>query len=443
MFEKTRLPLFTNVFDTVAIVRGKLLNINGEAVDTTANLATTDFIEIPPNATVRMADFSGYVHSSSPVLCLYDKSKAYVGRAAFSVFQNSDYYVKNAVYNSDGNIEEFTVVRPSAGGFIRICTHTDVVGETPVLTINEEIAYDERYAVTLNRNVRLDYSQVVNTPKKNGWNILPTEHIAIAYSQIDGTPINTVAHFTNAATNYGYNALKCDVRPTSDGELICCHDAGFTFDGSGFITTYDSANQTLIHDVTAETCLGYSFKTGEHPCVVGEYLKICRKYGKVAFITIRDEYMDVVIPKLLEELKIHNMMYSTIINCMTYNSLVTWRTLDKDVMVNYTLGYKVAVDKTAIDKAVALGYSSLCAFSLTSSQVDPVESCDFEYARECGVRVGQAIAYAEGSPEKCFDIGYDFCQIGFPWHPLENGITEDDVSSMIESAIGSAIGGAY
>ena len=266
---------------------------------------------------------------------------------------------------------------------------------------------------------------------------MPTEHIGICYSGINRKPINTAEHFTDAATNFGYNALKCDVRPTSDGELVCCHDAGFTFDGNGYITAYDSSNQTLIHNVTAATCLGYSFKTGEHPCLVGDYLKICRTYGKVAFITIRNEYMDVVIPKLLEELKKHNMMYSSIINCMTYESLVTWRTLDKDVMINYTLSYENTIDKAAIDKEVSLGYCSLCGFSLNSSQLEPTAECDFEYARECGIRVGQAIAYKEGSPEKCFEMGYDFCQIGIPWKPVESidVYTKTEINTMLGSYV--------
>jgi hypothetical protein len=285
--------------------------------------------------------------------------------------QNASYWFGALVYDEDNNIAEFNVNATSKVRYIRICTHTTVIGNNPVLTINEEIEYEERYGYLLNPKIRVEHSQILNAPQKNGWSILPTEHIGICYSGINRKPINTAEHFTDAATNFGYNALKCDVRPTSDGELVCCHDAGFTFDSNGYITTYDSSNQTLIHNVTAATCLGYSFKTGEHPCLVGDFLKICRTYGKVAFITIRNEYMDVVIPKLLEELKAHNMMYSSIINCMTYESLVTWRTIDRDVMINYTLNYDIPIDKAAIDRAVSLGYCSLCGFALNSSQLEP------------------------------------------------------------------------
>ena len=154
--------------------------------------------------------------------------------------------------------------------------------------------------------------------------------------------------------------------------------------------------------------------------------------------------MDIVIPKLLEELRIHNMTYSTIINCMTYESLVQWRQQDQTVMINYTLNSGVAIDQEQIDRAIGLGYCSLCGFGLNSSALEPTNTCDFEYARENGIRLLQAIAYQEGSAEACYALGYDGCQIAYPWGSATNGgISVDDVQTMIDNAISAAIGGAY
>lgn len=251
--------------------------------------------------------------------------------------------------------------------------------------------------------------------KKHGWNILPHERIHIAYSTIGRKPINTVAHFTDAAAHFGFNAIKADLRPTCDGELVCCHDAGFTFDADGYLAAYDPKNQIKIHDVTAADCLGYAFRSGEHPCLVGDYLKVCRQYGKVAFVTIRDEYMDVVIPKLLQELRKHNMLYSTIINCMTYESLVLWRQLDDQVMINYTMELMEPIDRKIIDRAVSLGYCSVCGFGMLGDVQTPGTVCDFDYAREKGIRLFQAIAARKESAELCYEMGYDGCQIACPW----------------------------
>lgn len=447
VFEYTSNPMFTNVFDTVGIEYGKMLESDGTVSDTGTTLCITDFIPISAGQIVRVnEDFALYCVSGSntPKVVVYDSAYAKLTHVNNTGMVTGGYYIELLEKNADGHIISFRVNKPSTAAYIRICNNANTVGKNPVLTIDEEISYEMGYGEKLNPKVKVDFSQVINAPQKNCWSILPYERLNFAYSSIGRKPINTIEHFTDAATNFGYNGLKCDVRPTSDGELVCCHDAGFTFDGNGYITTYDSANQTKIHDVTAATCLGYSFKTGEHPCLVGDYLDVCRKYGKVAFITIRNEYMDVVIPKLLAELKAHNMTYSTIINCMTYESLVQWRAQDQAVMINYTLSFGVAIDQTQIDRAIGLGYCSLAGFSLSSADVNPSASCDFEYARANGIRLLQAIAYKEGSPEACYAMGYDGCMIGIPWGtPAGGGISEESVQTMIDTAIGGAIGGSY
>lgn len=446
VFELTINPMFTNVFDTVGIEYGKLINIENSTVeDTDANLATTGYIPVSAGSIVRVNDDFLISNVGTPSFILYDANKSPLQALRTSSIGDGSWYVERVEYEANGYIRAFKINKPTASAFIRIANDSRLIGKNPVLTVDEEIVYEEGYGQKLNEKVKVDFSQVINAPQKNCWSILPYERLNICYSGINRKPINTVEHFTDAATNFGYNALKCDVRPTSDGELVCCHDAGFTFDSDGYITTYDSANSTVIHDVTAATCLGYSFKTGEHPCLVGDYLDVCRTHGKVAFITIRNEYMDVVIPKLLEELKVHNMTYSTIINCMTYESLVQWREHDTNVMINYTLNFGVAIDQAQIDRAVGLGYCSLCGFGLTSSALEPNHTCDFEYARQNGIRLLQAIAYKEGSPEACYAMGYDGCQIGIPWNPKSSGggITEAEVDSKISAAIGGAIGGSY
>ena len=447
VFAYTENPAFTNLFDTVEIEYGKLINITDKTIeDTTANLATTGFIPVNANSIIRVNDDFLIAKSGTPAFMLYDANKNAVQALRTSSIVAGAYYVELVASDANGYITAFKIKKPSSTAYIRIANDSRLIGENPVLTVDEEITYEMGYGEKLNSKVKVDFSQIINSPQKNCWSILPYERLNIAYSSIGRKPINTVEHFTDAATNFGYNALKCDVRPTSDGELVCCHDAGFTFNASGKITTYDSSNQTKIHDVTAATCLGYSFPTGEHPCLVGDYLDVCRKYGKVAFITIRNEYMDVVIPKLLEELKAHNMTYATIISCMTYNSLVTWRTYDKSVMINYTLNAGVAIDQSEIDRAIGLGYCSLCGFGLTSSATTPNHDCDFEYARANGIRLLQAIAYKEGSPEACYAMGYDGCQIAYAWNPVAVSVdayTKAETENLIATAIGGAIGGSY
>lgn len=417
-------PQFTNMLEADGLTTKIRLDVStGETLSSDAwtYISTTGYIPCKHGDVIRVNDdFQLDTSGGYYVFVLYDKDKNYkTGANLKSIISNTN---AEPILNNAGHLVQFKLCWTGSTAYIRISNHNKIMGTNPVLTVNEEIKYVAGYGTMLNSALKIRQRQIVDAPARNGWSILPYEHIAVAYSSIGRKPINTVEHFTDAAENFGYNALKCDLQPTSDGELVCCHDEGFTFNADGYITTYDSNNQTLIHDVTAAACLGYSFRTGEHPCLVGDYLNVCRKYGKVSFITIRSDYMDVVIPKLLAELKKHNMMYSTIINSMDYNSLVEWRKRDQTVMINYTMYHKLDLTESYIDRAVELGYCSMCNFSLTTTSDRPLNTAALEYAAENGIRVGEAIAYVEGAAEWCFDNGYDLCHIAYPYKP-KDGVT--------------------
>lgn len=281
--------------------------------------------------------------------------------------------------------------------------------------------------------------------RKSGTSILPTEHLLCAYSSIGAYPINTVEHFRDAASRYRFNAVKCDVRPTADGRLICCHDAGFTLDGNGRIIAYDRENAVAICSLTAADCLSLEHAAGydrlgyyPHPCLVEDMLRICRDNGKVAFVTIRDEYMDVVIPTLLQALRRCYMTEATIINSMTLESLQLWRGYDRSIMLNYTLRRDAAVTAAAIDAAAELGNCSVCAFGYRPDSTEPQNACDFAYAHQKNIRLFQAICSCEGSVEAALRAGYDGAQISYPYgrspvsriEALENRM--NDLSSNIK-----------
>lgn len=422
VFDYTAQENFTNVIKDKTFVVGKgLVGSTGDFGDIGSpnGSACEDYIPVSSGDIIRMKDICLRLGKSTPKIVLYDANYNYIFEITPS--KTPGYYFDVLETDENGNLTSVVLKKPSTIAYMRIAVWTDDIGKNPIVTINEEITFEMGYGNKLNSKIKVDQSQILNAPQKNCWSILPNEHLNIAYSQIlRRKPINTVEHFVDMCENFNFNVLKTDVEPTSDGELVCCHDKGFTFDDNGNVTIYNAENSTLIHDVTAEMCISYTHPTGEHVCLVGDYLRVCRKYGKVAFITIRERYMDVVIPKLINELKKHDMLYSTIINSMTYNSLVEWRNRDTSVMINYTLNSGQNITQETIDKVVELGYCSHCGFGFNGTTSTPNMECDFEYAREKGVRLLQAIAYVKGSVENAYDLGYDGCQIAYEWNPIEN-----------------------
>ena len=175
------------------------------------------------------------------------------------------------------------------------------------------------------------------------------------------TLINTAEHFNYCGQKSYYTSLKCDIRPTKDGGLILCHDAGFTLDNNKRIINYNpkSKNTVLIHNLTTKQCLALQHKStfDGKVCKVTDletFLKICKKYNKYPFITVRDEYIDVIVPKVLNLLEKYDLKDKSIINSFTYNTLKAFRNKDKNIMLSYVISSydsKIGFKKAHVDDA--------------------------------------------------------------------------------------------
>lgn len=146
----------------------------------------------------------------------------------------------------------------------------------------------------------------------------------IAYSALKDTqcPPNTVELYKKACT-LGFNALKGDVRPTLDGNLVMCHDGGFTLNEQGRIVGYDSNNCVLISEMTTEEVQALEYEDWHeelgyyaHPATFEQFVQVCKENGEICHPTLRDGNVEVVIKKTLEVLKKYGMESQTIVNSM-------------------------------------------------------------------------------------------------------------------------------
>lgn len=212
----------------------------------------------------------------------------------------------------------------------------------------------------------------------------------IAYSTIGLAPINTREHYLTAA-HLGFPSLKGDVRPTKDGGVIMCHDSFFTFDEEGNILPPNRADCTQILDLTTDDILSRVHKNGAdrlghaaRVCTMEEYIAICRDTDTICYPTVRDERLDVVLPELFRLLRKYSMTGRTIINSMSYDTLVEARKMNADIALCYTLNGRRAVTREHVDKTIALGRAVLDAFIFP-----------FEERWELMEQSRDAIAYAQ------------------------------------------------
>lgn len=221
----------------------------------------------------------------------------------------------------------------------------------------------------------------------------------IAYSgQVSGWYANTVEHFEWCAQQSIFTAIKGDIQLTSDNKIIMCHDAGFTFNTGGRIVTYNSANSTKIHDLTEEQCLALEFNSPtngvySHPANIDTYLFICKKYGMIPFITIRDNYIDETVNVLLKKLDKFNLRDRAIINSFTYETLQNIREKDASITLSRVQQANKVLTKDSIDKAVSLGNCMVSGFDFGAGQggIGNLTEDVLAYAREKDIRVYEGL----------------------------------------------------
>jgi glycerophosphoryl diester phosphodiesterase len=237
----------------------------------------------------------------------------------------------------------------------------------------------------------------------------------IAYSGFGGYKGNS-KEFFDWVFPQDFEIIKCDTRPTSDGKLILCHDPGFTLDGNGNITTYDSSNYTPIRSMTYAQAMALEFNNGEHVCDIDYYLQLCKTYGKQPYITARDEYADDIASALKTSLTYFGYHNNAIINSSTTATLTTVR----NALPNVTLC--VFCNPFGSSLVSALNYSLQtrdCIMSYYYSQggytwADFIESSDVASAiascNQVGVRQCIGIESGETHIADIIAMGMDYCQ---------------------------------
>ena len=245
----------------------------------------------------------------------------------------------------------------------------------------------------------------------------------IAYSWIHGAdkgPINTQEHLRYCAS-LPFTTLKADVQPTADGGLVLCHDKGFTLQ-DGRIVTYNKENNTPIYTLSKAQCLSLEHNKqydGKH-CRITDFetfIRICSESGKWAFITVRDEHVDVIVAAVMSVLEKYNWIQNSIINSFTLSTLEAFRKASPNIKLSYVLQYGKVLTRMDVDTAVRLGNCIVTTFHLRVSDTQigwatMEQSADgIAYAKDKGVKLYQAQVAQGVDLEKLIETGYSGAQL--------------------------------
>ena len=213
----------------------------------------------------------------------------------------------------------------------------------------------------------------------------------IAYSYVaGGGGTNSKEHFLHCAQN-NYDSIKTDLRLTSDGALVCCHDEGFTFNSDGRITTFDSSNCTLIHEMTYAEVMALEFNmmyNGSrcHTSDLDYVLQVCKAYGKLAYITIRGEYIETTAELVVSALKKWGMLGNCIINSFSNDALMAVRAIAPEVYLSFVFAPYTESERTlALTNANANERYMLCLYYSSGHTISDLtgDSGVLDFIRQC------------------------------------------------------------
>ena len=354
-----------NIVNTETVTLG-LIVANG-AVEGASSAYYTELIPVEPGQTLRIFNWRqlGTTASSYPG-AEYDADGNFTARLATWKFKEEDVVVDGVAAKA------YSHTLGTSTKYIRL-NIDGVALSTVMATLDEPIP-----------STYMPYSEGSEAWTKEVYDVNPDEvrvkrsvnipwggFLNISYSNLwSYGPINTEMAYETAGF-FGFDAIKGDVQISADNVLIMCHDAGYTLDENGKITTYSASNSTAIRTMQSADILALEHAMndlGAHPCTIDDYLRICAKWGKIAFVTIRDADIDVIAPILLAALKRWNLQHKSIINSFTLASLKIVRNLDRYVWVNQVMERNIT--DTDYDNAVSLYPCALSPYGSMSGNAE-------------------------------------------------------------------------
>ena len=202
---------------------------------------------------------------------------------------------------------------------------------------------------------------------------------------------NTEMHFLKGLEE-GFDGFKADMRLTSDGVVILCHDEGYTFTPDGKITAFDKQHFVPIHEMPFSKIRSLEFEhpfEGHilHPCTLDTMLSLCEKHDVVAYLTLRAEpWREETAKRMIESLCAHKMQRRTIINLYTgvKEAVDCVSKLLPGLVFCNTKYPDVPLTKELIDSSSSDGYKIIC---LNLHQLGTVTAEMNQYAASKGIRI--------------------------------------------------------
>ena len=165
-----------------------------------------------------------------------------------------------------------------------------------------------------------------NEPKKRNHIYKKNKLTHLAHRGLAASlPENSIASFV-AAAEAGFDGIETDCQESADGTLYCMHDLTIdrTTNGTG-----------TLRELSDAYLSGITLKDSQEPIpTIRDYIKVCKKYGMIPVIELKDGGIsDDGIASLLSLLEQYGMKDTCVIISFSYKLLSIVRKLTEDVYV--------------------------------------------------------------------------------------------------------------
>ena len=186
--------------------------------------------------------------------------------------------------------------------------------------VNDSISFSEIYndcfnAITFKTAENLDskLNNITSNEKPLLFGLSPMKTRIIMHRGYSGNaPDNTVASFTLAGQTPECWGIETDVRVLTDDTLVCFHDTELDSHTTGTGNILDKSYEDIKDVIYDSGVNGLSQHPNEKIALFSDYLKICRKYGKVAVIELKPQTNINNIDKIVNMVNSYNMRNSAI-----------------------------------------------------------------------------------------------------------------------------------
>lgn len=240
--------------------------------------------------------------------------------------------------------------------------------------------------------------------------------LTFSYSRLEDIPYpSNSAELFEAAAKLNYTGIKGDVANTKDGGLIMCHDAEFRYDENGrsYPPETPCDNTRAIDQMTLEECMHVEYELKESYDKLGyyakatdfeTYIKICKKYNKIAYITLRAREIEMVTDTVYNILVKYDMIEQCIVNSFTLETLSAMRKKSDKICLSNVIPLDEYLTREMVDNVIPLGKCVLCAFwrkgGIMSGELYEKSKDAFEYAEANNIQIHVAHEFAEHDFDK-------------------------------------------